>query len=590
MLNRGIVIVHGVGEAKKGSYIDGFVEPLATFLSKAAGFENVSVEARNPLANDATTWATLHLKDPANPKNSERWHIREAWWAQSFEPGGAQSVLGWGVVAAFYMLVMTLKYVLWRNILRTVHARTLETWSSEVQGRPRDSRARPTPISAERVWLIPGARVWKAAADMVVWAIVGATYLALDVVGLAILLPVYLFLLTPFAGLFPKQVGAIQRKLINLLISSIGDQQAITTRRFALSSCSDDVSRALWPMLSSAAIASRHKTDPEFTGFATVTVVAHSGGCVVSYDALASEQVQRWLAEAPPDGCTKPKRVNWVTAGSGLNLAWRMHRAGDEQDRAFWRRIEGWVNWLNIYARYDPVPQGPPPSKMVEAMMGVDPETRPPGAVTGPRPPYVNLRVANTDFAATDHFGYWLNAEEVLSRVVQVVADDSLSTTPLSPEVRGYAASTVPGLTAHIKDSVEAAETHRAKVLRDQIVLYLGLTLVIVGLIVAARAMGRWLLGSDTFLWFDELSFAGHTLDEVVPTKLFGVPITKVRHWGVGALGIAFLGLTLVQLARLVVCLGDWVWKRGMPWWGPVLIFGAFAGVIAALAAAIILN
>ncbi len=120
-----------------------------------------------------------------------------------------------------------------------------------------------------------------------------------------------------------------------------------------------------------------------------------------------------------------------------------MRGRANPQDRAFWRPINGHVNWLNIYARYDPVPQGAPPRDMVEALVGPDPLLN--GGPMGARPPYVNLRVANEDFPATDHNRYWDNPEEVFSRIVHVIADGSLANAPIDPDRHSCLPHGVPG-------------------------------------------------------------------------------------------------------------------------------------------------
>src|SRR5262249_30381146 len=129
---------------------------------------------------------------------------------------------------------------------------------------------------------------------------------------------------------------------------------------------------------------------------------AHSGGCVVSFDALAGEEVRRWMAGDPPG-----RRITWVTVGSGLNLAWRMRPRDKASDRAFWeRRIDGYVNWIDIFARYDPVSQDGAPDgtplldrgNMVGDILGAEPNR-----------PFVGVRVVNEDWPLTDHGGYWWN-------------------------------------------------------------------------------------------------------------------------------------------------------------------------------------
>src|SRR5690606_39587287 len=62
------------------------------------------------------------------------------------------------------------------------------------------------------------------------------------------------------------------------------------------------------------------------------------------------------------DDFPRPGRINWVTVGSGLTLAWNVRFGKGAADRALWQRPLDRVNWLNLYARYDPVSQGPAPA------------------------------------------------------------------------------------------------------------------------------------------------------------------------------------------------------------------------------------
>ncbi|MFN8556963.1 MAG: hypothetical protein U0531_06295 [Dehalococcoidia bacterium] len=84
------------------------------------------------------------------------------------------------------------------------------------------------------------------------------------------------------------------------------------------------------------------------------------------------------------------------------------------------------MNWIDIYSRYDFVPQGRAPDggplergSMVKAIAGP-----PDGLREGGARPYVGVRVANTDWPFSDHGAYWSNDEEVMARIVFAVVDD----------------------------------------------------------------------------------------------------------------------------------------------------------------------
>src|SRR5262249_25505425 len=154
-------------------------------------------------------------------------------------------------------------------------------------------------------------------------------------------------------------IGALRAHLLNFLTRGIGDQQATTNREVAVAAAANTVATALYPFI--APQARRWRA----FDYDTVTVIAHSGGCVVTFAALAGGEVRRWL-RGKSDGAPSDRRVTWITVGSGLDLAWRMQAPSKARDQAFWhRRIDDYVNWIDIYARYDPVPPGEAPPAMV---------------------------------------------------------------------------------------------------------------------------------------------------------------------------------------------------------------------------------
>ncbi|HMO95258.1 MAG TPA: hypothetical protein PKD27_04000, partial [Tepidiformaceae bacterium] len=378
---RGIVVVHGVGSQKRADHLDLFTEPFVRFLGSALGPENVELDVQPATETSGLAWATLHLKarpegadDSAPTEVVEEWHIREAWWARHFKPSASKTVLFWGLMAGITLVIATGQHLWARNIRRVLGKKQAKN-PDAILGRPWDYESdAPTAVKDQGIWTIVGAGWLKALADALVWAVWSIAFVSVMAVGFAGLLVLYVFLLFPLSFVFPEAVAKIQRNLTDLLVASIGDQHAITTRRIAIAGAANEVERALWTFLHPKALSGARATNPNFAGYDTVTVVAHSAGCVVSYDAIVGRDVQEWLTNLgtnPPQGIEPLSRLNWVTVGSGLNLAWRMRRKSP-QDAAFWRPLTR-INWLNIYARYDPVPQGAPPQGLVEQLAGPDP-------------------------------------------------------------------------------------------------------------------------------------------------------------------------------------------------------------------------
>lgn len=544
VVRRGVVIVHGVGEPSRGDYIGSFVEPLASFIADGCGSENVSITVRNEAGESA--WATLGIKGDTR---DEEWHIREAWWAQNFRPSGAKTVLAWAIIAGLTIMWATWKSIFYRAVKRVVHSyQQMDLSLDDLYGRPIDpATGALCPDTQQGLWVVPQSQKLKAVLDGLVWLFICILYLIGAVILVVGLVPLYLFLLLPLSIVAPGPVVAAQRKIAGLLVSSIGDQQAMTTRRFALAGASNEVSQALWWMLSKDGLARSKRAIPGFTGYETVTVVAHSGGCVVSFDALAGE-VKSWMDDPElPAGISRPKHVGWITAGSGLNLAFRMRRTKDPRENAFWQRpLSPWVNWVNIYARYDPVPQGPPPPDLVATLLGEDPWLAGEPDFAAQRPAYVCLRVVNTDFPSSDHFSYWRNSAEVMSRVVALIADSARSRDPISPNAGAYPATLSSRLDAALQGCAnpDATRKSRAAALRAQAPMYVGM--VVVGVILV--------LGASLGCQFLKLDL----VDDLMPHSLFGMGIDSRREWMTGVVVALLLALVAAQLVSFVRQLFSW--------------------------------
>ena len=246
LVRRGVVIVHGVGEQGKGDYIASFVEPLASFVADACGSENVAITVRNE--EGSSSWATLHIKGDTR---DEEWHVREAWWARNFKPSSSKTVLFWGILAGLTILWATWRSIFVRAVARLRHDYQQMTLSlDDLYGRPLDPDTRRLKRDTDQgLWVVPQTFRAKAILDGFVWLFICALYLVFALVLITILVPLYIVLLLPLGLILPKPVAAFQRKLVGLLVSSIGDQQAMTTRRFALAGASNEVAQALWYML-----------------------------------------------------------------------------------------------------------------------------------------------------------------------------------------------------------------------------------------------------------------------------------------------------------------------------------------------------
>lgn len=379
MPRRAIVVVHGVGSQKKGETLNAIAEPLVRYLRRYLGPHALELDA-DLRPEHGPARATLRFQ--VGPLEEE-WAMTEARWAEAFHPSPADPVMRWGF------------RILWEHtysIVFGVFLRHLPWFPKRHYPPPTNPVYQDPPSSvAMRLW-----NVLVALAVAVIYLPAWLMVLSLaSVFYLAAQLPSWLLVVGPAARL--------QRLLIEQLVNGVGDQQSMTSNPIARNAASRTVLRALAPHLDS------RRDDYRYCE--TVTVVAHSGGCVVSHDALTDREIKAWSFRA---NGAQPTRVSWFTVGSGLNLAYRVA----PHDPHWERTLDARIRWTDLWARYDPVPHGPVPPKLQRAVRGAH------GA-------FESVRVVNRDNPFADHSEYWGNHEEVMSRLVYEVLGERPAGHPL---------------------------------------------------------------------------------------------------------------------------------------------------------------
>jgi hypothetical protein len=156
-----------------------------------------------------------------------------------------------------------------------------------------------------------------------------------------------------------------------------------------------------------------------------IYVMAHSTGCVVSYETLCASG-DLWNARLwnPVDEDNDPpSRVSFFTLGEALNLDWRL------QPTQWWHRPHQWRlfiplsphvrSWLDFHAGQDLVPAGPVAiPEHVQSHLDLykrSGRSKKQDNATAPR--RQEHVVTNKMDILGDHGGYWDNDEEVLSRL-----------------------------------------------------------------------------------------------------------------------------------------------------------------------------
>ncbi|MSQ22483.1 MAG: hypothetical protein EXR53_04145 [Dehalococcoidia bacterium] len=84
---RGIIVIHGIGEQKKGDFLSEVINPLAGFLESKGGevdFEPEIALGFKP-GQERPAEVSLMVYGPGGGFAAE-WRMREAHWAASFRP------------------------------------------------------------------------------------------------------------------------------------------------------------------------------------------------------------------------------------------------------------------------------------------------------------------------------------------------------------------------------------------------------------------------------------------------------------------------------------------------------------------------
>ena len=157
-----------------------------------------------------------------------------------------------------------------------------------------------------------------------------------------------------------------------------------------------------------------------------ITIIAHSMGAVVAYDALGEGgRIAQVVEQLGASG--KRKKLTFVTIGSGINQVFRMVRKSNlyaqmQFRRPLARQITGFEPgtgqksaslqerffWLDIYARFDPVPAGDLDDEIIEqAQVHKDQVKR--------------RRVINLDNPVRDHSYYWKNHALLMPRIARAI-------------------------------------------------------------------------------------------------------------------------------------------------------------------------
>jgi len=365
---KGILIIHGIGEEKKGDTLRGVGTAIVKFLQARLEPEDVDLKTK---LGDPTEPAQVTISfnyELNGEQKSERWELIEAWWAQAFEPPKVKQILQWSYLHVWDQLRWS-RRSLWRILL----GKTYIHWRRTPLGDERDEPVETVETSWRDRFII----LYDILAGLL-WMPIFVLLTPLVAIVLALL---WLLTQVPVAKAAPGVITAFQEAANKVLVGWLGDAAAYTDDPFM----ADDVREKFYEALK---LLEENKCESIF-------VVAHSWGAVVAFDALSR------LAQADR---SKVKKL--ITVGSALNRGWRL--SPELCDTLLPKNIR----WIDIYARYDLVPAGwAERPKRVENGDKID-----------------SRIVSNHDSIIADHVTYWDNVEEVIAQLVDEIEDETLPT------------------------------------------------------------------------------------------------------------------------------------------------------------------
>lgn len=376
----GIVAVHGIGEGqRKGAFLASLVNAVADYLEEVGG----KVERRFQVGEQATAYLAV----TAPQGGVEEFTFLEAYWADAFPPPRAGAVLGW------------LWPHLWGQFMLLLRA--WQDAANDTSFDPAGPRAPDTPTFP--FWVRMAYVAWFATLFLL---LVPAALLAVASLGV---FQILLWLPLPHVlgqfGLLGRALALIYA-LDPFLTRILGDTHRYINDGAWAANIRGILERCVVELV----------RRPEVSD---ITIIAHSQGCAIAYDALA---------EGSPVGAAlaqNPKRITLVTLGSGVNRIFALAQNSSPYARRRFSlpldpavtgagqrlTLEGLRRrffWLDIYARFDPVPAGPLQERIIQ-QAGLDP-----GQVK-------RRRVINADNPITDHSLYLENRDLVLPRLVRAM-------------------------------------------------------------------------------------------------------------------------------------------------------------------------
>jgi hypothetical protein len=405
----GVIITHGIGDKiKPGDLLADFSNYLADGLLQSPEVDEKGNKIYPEILREAELSGgipsvTLHIKSP-DRKKEFRWICKEAFWGDAFPPPKASTVIWWLLTKNLFH---QLEYAYQGIFKDPANDRTFipeEDREKEIKKHLQVTQwtaAKEEKTSYTKL-------VTKSSLTMIVlFPVAILAYIVLALVWICQFLPA----IGPL-----EEVLKWVHKLDPFLSNSLGDAQKYIVHGVWSANARGRLENIVAAMY-----------NDEYGSVRDITLIAHSMGCVVAYDAMAEgSTLAEKIEELQSKG--KKKKITFISVGSGINQLFQVARKSNLYSQSRFKlplasvitgikdiskqtsqKPEDEFYWLDIYARRDPVPAGGV-DKAVITQARVDPERQ-----------VKRRKIINKDNIALDHSAYWSNTELFTPRVARAI-------------------------------------------------------------------------------------------------------------------------------------------------------------------------
>lgn len=396
--NHGVIVIHGIGDnQKRGELLATVTNSLADALLESPSKDKTGRKIHPVIKRevDMTTdppSVTLHITAPDEAQAT--WICKEAFWADAFPAPRASTVLRWLLKQ---QIGGQLRYV-WDGL-------------SKDPANNKDFKSSNNEVPEKKPWRTKRRLSVLFRLQMFV---MGAFLLPLSLIVPIVLLVIWPLYWMPRFGFLANYLQWLHT-IDPFLSRQLGDVKRYIEHGVWSASARGRLEKVVIEML-----------NDKYGAVEDITIIAHSMGGVVTYDALgAGGEIADEIVRL---GSGKRKKITFVSVGSGINQVLRMAEKSKLYDtrerfrRPLAKEVTGYdpntkqdpedlqakFFWLDIYARFDPVPAG-----------GLDPNIL---TQAGVHPSQLKRRrVINLDNPVRDHTYYWQNKMLVIPRITRAI-------------------------------------------------------------------------------------------------------------------------------------------------------------------------